>query len=75
MADLEERNYQLMTEIQEIKEYDYHDLKEENLELERSVTRLETCEEELRRELQLLKGKREEEYRQYLTDLRSLRVK
>lgn len=54
---------------------DYNELKEENMELEKSITRLETCEEELRREVQLLKGKREEEYKKYLADLRALRTK
>lgn len=75
VAELEEKNYQLTAEIQTIRYDDYHDLKEENLELEKSVVRLETCEEELKKELQLLKVKREQEYKQYLSDLRALRAK
>ena len=75
VAELEQKNYQLSSELQYMKYDDYHQLKEENIELEKSITRLETCEEELRKELQLLKTKREEEYKQYLTDLRALRAK
>lgn len=75
VIELEKRNYELEGELVDWKLGNYAGLEEENERLEREVARLEQLEEELRMEVTLLKGKREEEYLKMSSEIRQLREK